>query len=171
MKKLNAMLFAAALAALGFTSCDEDDDAIAVGITGVTVTTAEGVSHQGVISQGNLTITVTMPVTTQSSELEACTIAVTATTNTTVTIDDKALDGNTFDLNNPVTLTATCDDQIKEYVLTVSCTEEDNTDPATGKCLTADLTRSGIPAGTYDYSVALFKGKFYAFTASGTGDA
>lgn len=164
MKKLNVMLFAAALAVLGFTSCSDDDDAAAFGITGVTVTTAEGVSHQGVISQADLTITVTMPVTTQTSELEACTIAATATMGTTVTIDDKALEGSTFDLSSPITLTAACDGQTKAYVLTVSCTEED-ADLATGKRLTADLRNSGIPAGTYDYSVAFFKGKFYAFTA------
>ncbi len=164
MKKLNVMLFAAALAVLGFTSCDDDDDATAFGITDITVTTAEGVSHQGDISQADLTITVMMPVTTQSSELEACTIAATATMGTTVTIDDKALPGNTFDLSSPVALIATCDGQTKTYALTVSCTEED-ADLATGKRLTADLRNSGIPAGTYDYSVAFFKGKFYAFTA------
>ena len=174
MKKLNAMLFAAALAALGFTSCDEDDaagDAASFGITEVSVTTKAGVSYTlSDISISQTELTITMPVTTQTSDLETCTIAAKATLNTTVTVDDKALEDSTFNLNNSVTLTAACDGQTKEYVLTVSCTEED-ADLATGKLLTSNLRNSGIPAGTYDYSVAFFKGKFYAFTASGTGDA
>lgn len=173
MKKLNAMLFAAALAALGFTSCDDDNNATSFGITGVTVTTAEGVSYsqdKAVISQTDLTIAVTMPVTTQPSELEACTITASATMGTTVTLGDKPLEGCTFDLNSPVTLTATCDGKIKEYVLTVSCTDE-VADLAGGKLLTSDVRNSGIPADTYDFSVAFYKGKFYAFAAGVTGDA
>ena len=167
MKKLNFMLLAALAAVTCFSSCKDDDGATGYGITGVTVATADGTVRQGTVSQYYNTIEVTMPVTTQSSELEECTITATATMNTVVTIAGKPLEGNTFDLNSPVILTATNDGDSRTYTLTVSCTEEE-ADLATGKLISADITAGGIPTNTYAYSVALYDGKFYAFTAGAT---
>lgn len=164
MKKLNAMLFMALAAVFSFTSCSDDDDT-AYGITGVTVTTAEGASYQGVINQATLAINVTVPMTTQAAELEACTILASATMGTTVTINGEALDGATFDLNDAIVLTATNGTESKAYTLTAIISDVAD-DLAAGKLISADVRGGGIPAGTYAYSVAQYDGKFYAFTNS-----
>lgn len=82
MKKLNAMLLMALCAVFSFTSCSDDDNDTGFGITGVTVATSEGASYTGVINQSALTIQCTVPMTTQPSELEACSLTVIATMNT-----------------------------------------------------------------------------------------
>lgn len=167
MKKLNFMFFAALAAVCSFSSCSDDEPEATVGITAVRVATAEGTVRNGVIDQNANTVTVTMPVTTLASELESCTVTATATMGTTVTINGAALEGNTFNLSSPVTLTATGNGSTKSYTLKVSCTEEE-TDLTSGKLISADITGGGLPNNTYNYSVALYKGKFYAFTASAT---
>ncbi|MCH5328419.1 MAG: hypothetical protein J1E02_05320 [Coprobacter sp.] len=170
MKKLNLLLFTALAAVLSMTSCKKDDvGSDSFGITGLTVATADGTVRQGVINQNALTITVNMPVSTQASELEECTITATVTMNTTVTIGEDELTGNTFDLTSPVVLSAKNSGVIREYTLTVTCTEEE-ADLATGKLISADITAGGLPANTYAYSVGFYDGKFYAFTAGATGD-
>ena len=87
--------------------------------------------------------------------------------NTSVTVNGAAIDGVTFDLNNPIVLTATHEGSSKNYTLTViiSDTEEDL---AAGKQVSADIRAGGIPSNVYDYSVALYDGKFYAFTSGYT---
>lgn len=167
MKKLNFMFFAALAAVCSFSSCSDDEPEATVGITAVRVATAEGTVRNGVIDQNANTVTVTMPVTTLASELESCTVTATATMGTTVTINGAALEGNTFNLSSPVTLTATGNGSTKSYTLKVSCTEEE-TDLASGKLISADITGGGLPDNTYNYSVALYNGKFYAFAASAT---
>ncbi len=162
MKKLSALLFATLFAAFSFTSCsDDDNDNNNYGITALTVVTSGG-SYAGVISQTDITCTV--PMTTQTSELEACTLSVTTTTNTTVTVNGEAYEGVAFDLNNPIVLTATNGSKSKEYTLTVVISEDEG-DLATGEQMTSDIRNSGIPSDVYDYSVAYFNGKFYAFTS------
>ncbi|MCD7711103.1 MAG: hypothetical protein LUI04_07130 [Porphyromonadaceae bacterium] len=163
MKKLSALLFATLFAAFSFTSCsDDDNDNNNYGITALTVVTSGGGSYAGVISQTDITCTV--PMTTQTSELEACTLSVTTTTNTTVTVNGEAIEGETFDLNDPIVLTATNGSKTKEYTLTVVISEDEG-DLATGEQMTSDIRNSGIPSDVYDYSVAYFNGKFYAFTS------
>lgn len=164
MKKLNALLLMALCAVFSFTSCNDDSNDSGFGITGVTVTTAEGASYNGVINYSGLTIQCTVPMTTQASELEACTLTVTATMNTTVTVNGAAVAGATFDLNNPIVLTATQDGNSKDYTLTVVISDTED-DLAAGKQISADIRGGGIPGNVYDYSVALFDGKFYAFTS------
>lgn len=164
MKKLNALLLMALCAVFSFTSCNDDSNDSGFGITGVTVTTAEGASYNGVINYSGLTIQCTVPMTTQASELEACTLTVTATMNTTVTVNGAAVAGATFDLNNPIVLTATHEGSSKDYTLTVVISDTED-DLAAGKQISADIRGGGIPSNVYDYSVALFDGKFYAFTS------
>ena len=164
MKKLNALLLMALCAVFSFTSCNDDSNDSGFGITGVTVTTAEGASYNGVIDYSGLTIQCTVPMTTQASELEACTLTVTATMNTTVTVNGAAVAGATFDLNNPIVLTATHEGSSKDYTLTVVISDTED-DLAAGKQISADIRGGGIPSNVYDYSVALFDGKFYAFTS------
>lgn len=175
MKKLNALLLMALCAVFSFTSCNDDSNDSGFGITGVTVTTAEGASYNGVINYSGLTIQCTVPMTTQASELEACSLTVTATMNTTVTVNGAAVAGATFDLNNPIVLTATHEGSSKDYTLTVVISDTED-DLAAGKQISADIRGGGIPGNVYDYSVALFDGKFYAFTSGytandSTGDA
>ena len=119
MKKLNAMLLMALCAVFSFTSCSDDDNDTGFGITGVTVATSEGASYTGVINQSALTIQCTVPMTTQPSELEACSLTVSATMNTSVTVNGAAVTGETFDLNDPIVLTASYDGKTKDYTLTV----------------------------------------------------
>lgn len=164
MKKLNALLLMALCAVFSFTSCNDDSNDSGFGITGVTVTTAEGASYNGVIDYSGLTIQCTVPMTTQASELEACSLNVTATMNTTVTVNGAAVAGATFDLNNPIVLTATHEGSSKDYTLTVVISDTED-DLAAGKQISADIRGGGIPGNVYDYSVALFDGKFYAFTS------
>ena len=164
MKKLNALLLMALCAVFSFTSCSDDENDSGFGITGVTVTTAEGASYNGVIDYSGLTIQCTVPMTTQASELEACSLNVTATMNTTVTVNGAAVAGATFDLNNPIVLTATHEGSSKDYTLTVVISDTED-DLAAGKQISADIRGGGIPGNVYDYSVALFDGKFYAFTS------
>lgn len=164
MKKLNALLLMALCAVFSFTSCNDDSNDSGFGITGVTVTTAEGASYNGVINYSGLTIQCTVPMTTQASELEACSLNVTATMNTTVTVNGAAVAGATFDLNNPIVLTATHEGSSKDYTLTVVISDTED-DLAAGKQISADIRGGGIPSNVYDYSVALFDGKFYAFTS------
>ena len=163
MKKLNALLLMALCAVFSFTSCNDDSNDSGFGITGVTVTTAEGASYNGVINYSGLTIQCTVPMTTQASELEACTLTVTATMNTTVTVNGAAVAGATFDLNNPIVLTATHEGGSKDYTLTVVISDTED-DLAAGKQISADIRGGGIPGIVYDYSEALFDGNFYAFT-------
>lgn len=127
MKKLNALLLMALCAVFSFTSCSDDSNDTGFGITGITVATSEGASYTGTINQSALTIQCIVPMTTQPSELEACSLTVTATMNTNVTVNGAAVDGVTFDLNNPIVLTATHEGSSKNYTLTVviSDTEED----------------------------------------------
>ncbi len=167
MKKLNALLLMALCAVFSFTSCSDDSNDSGYGITGITVATSEGASYTGTINQSALTIQCIVPMTTQPSELEACSLTVTATMNTSVTVNGAAIDGVTFDLNNPIVLTATHEGSSKNYTLTViiSDTEEDL---AAGKQVSADIRAGGIPSNVYDYSVALYDGKFYAFTSGYT---
>lgn len=167
MKKLNALLLMALCAVFSFTSCSDDSNDTGFGITGITVATSEGASYTGTINQSALTIQCIVPMTTQPSELEACSLTVTATMNTSVTVNGAAVDGVTFDLNNPIVLTATNEGNSKNYTLTVviSDTEEDL---AAGKQVSADIRAGGIPSNVYDYSVALYDGKFYAFTSGYT---
>lgn len=167
MKKLNALLLMALCAVFSFTSCSDDSNDTGFGITGITVATSEGASYTGTINQSALTIQCIVPMTTQPSELEACSLTVTATMNTSVTVNGAAVDGVTFDLNNPIVLTATNEGSSKNYTLTVviSDTEEDL---AAGKQVSADIRAGGIPSNVYDYSVALYDGKFYAFTSGYT---
>lgn len=164
MKKLNALLLMALCAVFSFTSCSDDSNDSGYGITGVTVATSEGASYTGTINQSALTIQCIVPMTTQPSELEACSLTVSATMNTSVTVNGAAIDGVTFDLNNPIVLTATHEGSSKNYTLSVviSDTEEDL---AAGKQVSADIRAGGIPSNVYDYAVALFDGKFYAFTS------
>ena len=169
MKKLNALLLMALCAVFSFTSCNDDSNDSGFGITGVTVTTAEGASYNGVINYSGLTIQCTVPMTTQASELEACTLTVTATMNTTVTVNGAAVAGATFDLNNPIVLTATHEGSSKDYTLTVVISDTED-DLAAGKQISADIRGGGIPGNVYDYSVALFDGKFYAFTSGYTAN-
>lgn len=164
MKKLNALLLMALCAVFSFTSCDDDNNDSGFGITGVTITTAEGASYAGAINHSDLTIQCTVPMTTQASELEACSLTVTATMSTTVTVNGAAVDGATFDLNNPIVLTATHEGSSKDYTLTVVISDTED-DLAAGKQISADIRGGGIPSNVYDYSVALFDGKFYAFTS------
>lgn len=164
MKKLNALLLMALCAVFSFTSCNDDSNDSGFGITGVTITTAEGASYAGAINHSDLTIQCTVPMTTQASELEACTLTVTATMNTTVTVNGAAVAGATFDLNNPIVLTATHEGSSKDYTLTVVISDTED-DLAAGKQISADIRGGGIPGNVYDYSVALFDGKFYAFTS------
>ena len=164
MKKLNALLLMALCAVFSFTSCNDDSNDSGFGITGVTVTTAEGASYNGVINYSGLTIQCTVPMTTQASELEACSLNVTATMNTTVTVNGAAVAFATFDLNNPILLTAPHEGRSKDYTLTVVISDTED-DLAAGKQISADIRGGGIPSNVYDYSVALFDGKFYAFTS------
>lgn len=158
------MLFMALAAVFSFTSCSDDENDTAYGITGVTVTTAEGASYQGVINQAALTIDVTVPMTTQAAELEACTILASATMGTTVTVNGEALDGATFDLNEAIVLTATNGTESKAYTLTAVISDVAD-DLAAGKLISADIRGGGIP-NAYCYKVAQYDGKFYAFTNS-----
>lgn len=167
MKKLNAMLLMALCAVFSFTSCSDDDNDTGFGITGVTVATSEGASYTGVINQSALTIQCTVPMTTQPSELEACALTVSATMNTSVTVNGAAVTGETFDLNNPIVLTASYDGKTKDYTLTVVISDTED-DLAAGKQISADIRTGGIPSNVYDYSVAFFDGKFYAFTSGYT---
>ena len=48
-------------------------------------------------------------MTTQPSELEACSLTVSATMNTSMTVNGAAVTGETFDLNDPIVLTASYD--------------------------------------------------------------
>ena len=167
MKKLNALLLMALCAVFSFTSCSDDSNDSGYGITGITVATSEGASYTGTINQSALTIQCIVPMTTQPSELEACSLTVSATMNTSITVNGAAIDGVTFDLNNPIVLTATHEGSSKNYTLTVviSDTEEDL---AAGKQVSADIRTGGIPSNVYDYAVALYDGKFYAFTSGYT---
>ena len=167
MKKLNAMLLMALCAVFSFTSCSDDDNDTGFGITGVTVATSEGASYTGVINQSALTIQCTVPMTTQPSELEACALTVSATMNTSVTVNGAAVAGETFDLNDPIVLTASYDGKTKDYTLTVVISDTED-DLAAGKQISADIRTGGIPSNVYDYSVAFFDGKFYAFTSGYT---
>lgn len=167
MKKLNAMLLMALCAVFSFTSCSDDDNDTGFGITGVTVATSEGVSYTGVINQSALTIQCTVPMMTQPSELEACALTVSATMNTSVTVNGAAVAGETFDLNDPIVLTASYEGKTKDYTLTVVISDTED-DLAAGKQISADIRTGGIPSNVYDYSVAFFDGKFYAFTSGYT---
>ena len=61
-------------------------------------------------------------------------------------------------------LTATHEGSSKDYTLTVVISDTED-DLAAGKQISADIRGGGIPSNVYDYSVALFDGKFYAFTS------
>lgn len=167
MKKLNSMLLMALCAVFSFTSCSDDDNDTGFGITGVTIATSVGASYTGVINQSALTIQCTVPMMTQPSELEACALTVSATMNTSVTVNGAAVAGETFDLNDPIVLTASYEGKTKDYTLTVIISDTED-DLAAGKQISADIRTGGIPSNVYDYSVAFFDGKFYAFTSGYT---
>ncbi len=162
MKKLNAMLFMALAAVFSFTSCSDDENDTAYGITGLIVVTDAGASYQGNIDQAALTIKVSVPATLQSAELESCSITASATLGTTITINGEALEGNKFDISKGLVLKATNGTESKDYTLSVAYDMVE--DLAAGKLISADICGGGIPASTYAYKVAHFDGKFYAFT-------
>ena len=166
-------LLLAVMAGFTVVSCSSDDDGPTVGITSVSVTPAGSAkSYDCVIDQTTMVIENTLDSVdwdVADAALANTTVTAVGTLGTTVYINNEAVGttGLAVDASAPVMLTAKDEKgNFKTYTLKVV-----KATTATGEDMVKKASSfSGFPSGLLYYDMTIFNGKFYAITASKSGE-